>query len=339
MTTALTEQESKIIAYPTWYITPQPGGDEVVLFKSGNTPPVRMPEEFRWFLDKAIVAIEVATSKEGYDLKGFAIDVGTLRARCQESEGANGTSTFALRIASDTAPAFDSIGLPQYIQDALMNPDMQRKGGLITIFGSQGSGKTSTAYATIVEYLKRFGGSAYSIEDPVEFDIQGWHGDKGGYFTQSDCTRIGYARAVENSLRFARSILFIGEIRDSKAAAEMLRISIGGQLVITTMHAKDHQSACQRLVSLAQDGGEPQARSLLSNALQLSIRQELSRGVLQASMLEAATHHDVKQAIEKGDYAAFANAIERQKVEHTRNGSAAPSVLMLGQKPGFGGGR
>jgi twitching motility protein PilT len=325
--TELTDKERQIIDFPTWYITPRPEGDEVVLFQSGNTPPVRMPEEYRWFLEKAVAEIEVATSKEGYDLKGFAINVGNLRARCQESEGANGVSTFALRIASDTAPTFESIGLPKYIQDALMNQDMQRKGGLITIFGSQGSGKTFTAYATIIEYLKRFGGSAYSIEDPVEFDIQGWHGEKGGYFTQSDCTRIGYARAVENSLRFARSILFIGEIRDSKAAAEMLRISIGGQLVITTMHAKDHQSACQRLVSLAQDGGEPQARNLLSNALQLSIRQELNRGVLQANMLQAANHNDVKEAIEKGNYAAFANALERQKSEYARSGTEVSSAV------------
>jgi twitching motility protein PilT len=337
MSSALTDDEQKIIQYPTWYITPKPGGDEVVLFKSSNTPPVKMPGELSWFLDLAILEIEKAIERSDYDLHGFAIDVGNLRARCQESQGANGVSTFALRIATDVAPIFSSIGLPDYIQDALMNPDMQRKGGLISVFGAQGTGKTSTVYATVIEYLKRFGGSAYTIEDPIEYDVQGWHGEKGGYLTQSDCTKIGYARAVENSLRFARSILFIGEIRDPRAAAEMLRISIGGQLVIATMHAKDHVSMCQRLISLAQEGGEPQAKSLLANSLQLSIRQELNGGKLQASMLEAATHNDVKTAIEKGDYTAFANAEDKQKTARSRTGQA-PSVssLLSQQRPSFG---
>lgn len=316
------QNENEILAFPTWHITPKPNGViDVALFKGGTHPPTRMPESFKWFLDAVIEQIEKFTHSDDYRpgmpnyLKSFAVDVGRIRARCQESIGARGASTFAMRLSSDAVPRFEDIGLPDYIRSALLNPDMQRKGGLVTIFGAQGSGKTWTAYATLVEYLKKFGGSGYTIEDPIEFDIAGWIGDEGGYITQSDCTKIGYARAVENSLRFARSILFIGEIRDSKAAAEMLRISVGGQLVITTMHAKDHPSMCQRIISLAQDGGEPQASSLLANSLQLSIKQEINQGVLQASMLQAAGYNDVRMSIEKGDYSAFSQAMERQRAE------------------------
>lgn len=291
----------------------------MALFKGGSHPPIRMPEKFSWFLDRAISEIESYIHSDEYKvgspnyLKGFAIDVGSIRARCQESIGNRGQSSFALRLSSDEAPEFDNLGLPSAIQEALMNPDMQRKGGLISIFGAQNCGKTWTAYAALIAYLKRYGGSGYTIEDPIEFDIAGWVGEKGGYITQSDCTKIGYARAVENSLRFPRSILFIGEIRDPKAAAEMLRISVGGQLVIVTSHAKNHQSMCQRIISMAHEGGEQQASSLLANSLQLSIRQEITNGVLQASMLQA--HNDVRMAIEKGDYTAFAHAAERQAME------------------------
>lgn len=323
----LTAAEQAIIKYPTWYIVQKGEKPEVVLFESVNKPPVRMPDEFQWFLDAAIEGIGRVIEQGDYDMKGFAINIGNLRARCQESEGADGSATFGLRIAKDDVRPFDKLGLSQEIMDAIMNPDMQRTGGLIPIFGSQGCGKTSTAYSVLIEYLNRFGGSAYTIEDPIECSIQGWHGDKGGYLTQSDCTRIGYGRAVENSLRFARSILFVGEIREPKAAAEMLRISIGGQLVITTMHAKDHISMCQRLISLAHDGGEPQARSLLANALQLSIRQEIKHDVLQASMLEAANHNDVKSAIEKADYLALQAAVEKQTAmrEKGRAGMGSPA--------------
>lgn len=324
MTSQTTDAEKKILEYPTWHITPRLDDSiDVALFKGGNHPPQKMPGEFDWFLQKVVSEIDRYTKLPDYHpgspdyLKSFAIQIGNLRGRCQESIGARGVSTFAIRLASDHAPDFNEIGIPEYIREALMNPDMQRKGGLITVFGAQGSGKTWTAYATIIEYLKRFGGSGYTIEDPIEFDIAGWIGDKGGYLTQSDCTKIGYARAVENSLRFARSILFVGEIRDSKAAAEMLRISIGGQLVLTTMHAKDHQSMCQRIVSLAQDGGEPQAKNLLANALQLSIGQQINQGVLQATMLCASGHNDVRMAIEKGDYTAFAQALDRQRSEQS----------------------
>lgn len=331
---AATESEKQILAFPTWHITPGLGDRvDVALFKGGNHPPQRMPAEFKWFLDKVIVEIDTYTKSPEYQpgqpeyLKSFSVEVGNIRARCQESIGARGISTFALRLASDIAPMFKDIGLPQFIIESLMNPDMQRRGGLVTIFGAQGSGKTWTAYATLLEYLTQFGGSGYTIEDPIEFDVAGWVGEKGGYLTQSDCTKIGYAKAVENSLRFARSILFVGEIRDSKAAAEMLRISVGGQLVVTTVHAKDHQSMCQRVISLAQDGGEPQAKSLLANSLQLSIGQQINQGVLQATMLQAAGHQDVRAAIEKGDYAAFTTALERQRAERS-----ATSGNRLGQR-------
>lgn len=322
----LTDAEREVLEFPTWHITPGgdiSGGIDVALFRGGNHPPVKMPERLRWFLDAAIEEIEKHIRLDEYRpggslyLKSFSIRVGNIRARCQESIGANRISTFALRLTSNRPPAFSELGLPDYIQTALLNPDMHRRGGLVTIFGPQGSGKTWTAYATLIEYLKTFGGSGYTIEDPIEFDIRGWIGDKGGYLVQSDCTEIGYSQAVINSLRFARSILFIGEIRDSVAAAEMLRIAVSGQLVLTTMHAKDHQSMCQRLISLAQDGGEPQAKNLLANALQLSVGQQLNHGVLQASMLHVSGHSDVRAAIEKGDYTAFANALERQRAERS----------------------
>lgn len=318
---------SEVLKYSTWHITVYGDDDiDVALFAGLGGQPVKMPDsdEFKSFLNKALEAIAAHVRQEEYRpggvlyLKGFSIKIDGILARCQESIGFNGVSTYALRLTTGNAPRLDDLGMPQYIRDAALNPEWINRGGLITIFGAQGSGKTWSAYALLLEYLTHHGGSGFTIEDPIEFNVQGWIGEKG-YLTQTDCTSIGYHAAIVNSLRFARSVLLIGEIRDSYTAAEMLRIALGGQLVITTVHAKDHVSVCQRIVALAQEGGEPQAAQLLANSLLLSIGQRINQGVLQASMLIAAGQPDVRQAIVTGDYTPFVHALERQRAKRDSN--------------------
>ena len=65
--------------------------------------------------------------------------------------------------------------LPPRVAELLLSPRLLA-GGLVYVTGAAGSGKTTTASATVVSRLHRFGGVAYTIEDPPELPLNGWHG-------------------------------------------------------------------------------------------------------------------------------------------------------------------
>jgi len=212
---------------------------------------------------------------------------------------------------------------PEHIDAILMKPDLQREGGLIVISGSTGSGKTTLVYSTIIERLKRYGGYCLAIEDPTEMpSAYGPHIREGtgkkGFLAQIDASaRGGYEYAIMDGLRSIpitenRPIVFIGEIRDGKTAAEMLRFSISGNLVFTTVHAENHDAMCQRIVSLAQNGGEPDARGLLQRSLVGSINQRMTpdRKVLYSSL---NINQKIRQAIANNNYAEFSSELKQQQ--------------------------
>jgi len=96
----------------------------------------------------------------------------------------------------------------------------------------------------LVSRLLRYGGFAYTIEDPPEIiALNGRHGN--GYCTQ---TRVydgasGWEDSIKEILRSqpvgTSLMLFIGEIRSAEAARMAIRAASNGFLVITTSFATD----------------------------------------------------------------------------------------------------
>lgn len=271
----------------------------------------------------------------------FELPDSSLQWRCQEIR----SDLYALRSTRTKPPEFGKeVKLPDYIEGQLLNEGHQKKGGLIILSGIPGSGKTWTAIAMIKRMLELYGGYCLTIEDPIEIKMEGMHGNKSGLIEQMDASKIGYQRAITNSLRCfpanMRAMLFLGEIRDPNSAAEVLRISMGGHLVITTMHADSHASACQRLVSLAQDGGEPDAKRLLSTSLRVLINQRLEGGRLQASMLiNPDGGPQVRDMIARGDYSQFGTVIQQQNkagmISNQQQSVARPGTLPPAPRPSF----
>lgn len=185
---------------------------------------------------------------------------------------------YAARRISEVIPTFESLKIPMSFRKLLSSAEYNSSGGLILFCGQTGSGKTSSAVATIEDRLVRHGGFCLSVEDPPEYPIRGFHGEKG-YCEQMDATDIGYEEALARSLRCfpskTNSILFFGEIRNKASAAELLRIAIDGQLVVATIHAKDIATCVQRLLTMAGSDGEGEARYLLAASLKIVIHQSL----------------------------------------------------------------
>lgn len=144
---------------------------------------------------------------------------------------------------------------------------LKNSSGLIMIVGPTGSGKTSTLY-TMIEELKSETVNMISLEDPVEFQIEG--------VTQvaiNEKIGLSFASALRSCLRQDPDIISIGEIRDGETASIALRAAMTGHLVLTTVHTEDAVSAIDRLRDL---GVEPY---LIGGSLRGVVSQRLVRKI------------------------------------------------------------
>lgn len=144
---------------------------------------------------------------------------------------------------------------------------LKNSSGLIMIVGPTGSGKTSTLY-TMIEELKSETVNMISLEEPVEFQIEG--------VTQvaiNEKIGLTFASALRSCLRQDPDIISIGEIRDGETASIALRAAMTGHLVLTTVHTEDAVSAIDRLRDL---GVEPY---LIGGSLRGIVSQRLVRKI------------------------------------------------------------
>jgi general secretion pathway protein E len=139
--------------------------------------------------------------------------------------------------------------------------------GILLVTGPTGSGKTTTLYAALSR-LDRSGRNMMTVEDPIEYDLDG--------IAQTQVNpRIGldFARTLRSILRQDPDIIMIGEIRDLETAQIAVQASLTGHLVLATLHTNDAAGAVTRLIDM---GIEP---FLLSSSLLGVMAQRLVRRI------------------------------------------------------------
>lgn len=139
--------------------------------------------------------------------------------------------------------------------------------GIILISGPTGSGKSTTLYA-MLSALDKQTKNVLSLEDPVEYDIQG--------VSQSQMRpEIGYtfAAGLRAALRQDPDIIMVGEIRDKETAQLAIQAALTGHLVLSTIHTNNSIGVIPRLIDM---GVDPY---LIAPTLKLAIAQRLARRV------------------------------------------------------------
>jgi type IV pilus assembly protein PilB len=137
--------------------------------------------------------------------------------------------------------------------------------GCIVACGPTGAGKTTTLYAAL-EHLNTDGRVITTIEDPVEYEIEGVSQ------VQTNSKRgLTFARGLRTILRSDPDVLLVGEIRDDETAEIAVQAAMTGHLVFTTLHTQTAASAFARL----QDMGV--APFMLANAINSIVSQRLVR--------------------------------------------------------------
>lgn len=202
----------------------------------------------------------------------FRVEVMHLRATCiQDVEG---NAVFVLRHFK-AIPDIQSIGLDSKVIEWLMDP---RRQGLIVIAGQQASGKTSSAASILRERLRRLGGIATAVEDPVETDLNGMHGAGRCLQFPASAAEGGYPAQIALALRTGSLQTLIGEVREAEAAAQVVHASINGHLVLTTLHAGSITQAIERLCALASPKLDNNAYAIVAEGLSAVIWQEILTG-------------------------------------------------------------
>lgn len=139
--------------------------------------------------------------------------------------------------------------------------------GMVLVTGPTGSGKSTTLY-TLLNELNREPYNITTIEDPVEYTMQGIN-----QIQVNTAAGMTFASGLRSILRQDPDIVMVGEIRDSETAEIAIRAAITGHLVMSTLHTNDAVSTISRLTDM---GIEPY---LLSSSLVAVISQRLLRRI------------------------------------------------------------
>ena len=164
---------------------------------------------------------------------------------------------------------------------------IERPYGLILATGPTGCGKTTTLYA-ILQVLNKEGVNIVTLEDPVEYFIEG--------INQSQVRpEIGYDFAVglRHIVRQDPDIIMVGEIRDQETASLATHAALTGHIVLSTLHTSNAIGVIPRLIDL---GIQPY---LIPPTLSIAIAQRLVRKLCDNCKKRVLAKKEVKDLILK----------------------------------------
>ncbi|MDP7291225.1 MAG: ATPase, T2SS/T4P/T4SS family [Verrucomicrobiota bacterium] len=160
----------------------------------------------------------------------------------------------------------DALGFPDdmltMIREIARTPN-----GIFIVTGPTGCGKTTTLYSTLHE-VNSIGDKILSVEDPVEFDIDGIM-----QVPVREAIGMTFAAGLRAFLRQDPDIIMVGEMRDLETAQISIQASLTGHLVLSTLHTNDAAGAVTRLLDM---GVEP---FLISSTLLCVLAQRLIRTI------------------------------------------------------------
>lgn len=151
------------------------------------------------------------------------------------------------------------------VEDAARSPF-----GMILASGPTGSGKTTTLYA-IAKLLNNPGINITTIEDPVEYKIEGVN-----HIQVNNAVNLTFSQGLKSIVRQDPDIILVGEIRDDETANIAVNAALTGHLLLSTLHANDAATSIPRLLEM---GVEP---FLIASTVEIIIAQRLVRKICES---------------------------------------------------------
>jgi twitching motility protein PilT len=227
-----------------------------------------LPDQFR--AESKKIAIEL---RENLDNPDSSYEYDGMRFRQSYQHLANGEEWVILRRINSKVPTLEELNFAPHICDHLRR--LGQRDGLILISGPTGHGKTTTSFALLADYLKRYGGVGITVEDPVEYMLDGQVGDYGYCYQVQVDRDEDWATPLKRALRWTPRYLLVGEVRSPRAAEQILRAATTGHLVLTTIHAGSVEESFMGLMHLAEQAIGHDASYMLAQGLTAAWNQTL----------------------------------------------------------------
>ena len=207
---------------------------------------------------------------EAFDKSGdvdFAIQFEGQRFRANGYKMLQGYA-MVLRVIVSEVPHIDMLGLPKAVHEVLTE-----KSGLVLVTGQTGSGKSTSLAAMIDKINRERNENIITVEDPVEFV----HQSQRSIITQREVGphTKSFGSALKGALRQDPDIILMGELRDYETVSMAMTAAETGHLVFGTLHTNGAPETINRIIDVYPAEEQPQARSQLSQSLQLVMTQQL----------------------------------------------------------------
>jgi type IV pilus assembly protein PilB len=173
---------------------------------------------------------------------------------------------------------------------------IKRPYGMILATGPTGSGKTTSLYA-ILKRLNTKEVSIITVEDPIEYSIQGID-----QVQVNARTGLTFAQGLRFILRQDPNIIMVGEIRDGETASIAVNAAMTGHLVLSTLHTNDSATTLPRLLDM---GIEP---FLITSTINIAIGQRLVRTICTECKVEKELTPTEKESLKDTIPAELLNA-------------------------------
>jgi twitching motility protein PilU len=244
----------------------------------------------------------------GFPLAG----VGRFRLSAMRQRG---SVAAVIRFIANEVPPLSSLSVPPILAELIME-----KRGLLLMVGATGMGK-STSLASMIDHRnENASGHILTIEDPIEFLFKNKRSVVNQREIGSDTASLEVA--LQNALRQAPDVILIGEIRDRETMSAAIAYSQSGHLCLATMHANNSYQALNRILSFYPVEVRQSMLGDLSSALKAIVSQRLLRTTTggRTPAVEVMLNTKlVSELIEKGDFSAVKEALEKSMAEGSQN--------------------
>ncbi len=267
-------QKLRDLPFMDLYVRIDEGGKGMARFRSpgrdySNNWSRPLPDSYR--IECQIIAEDI---RKNIDNPDSSYQFDGIRFRLSYQRLANGQEWVILRRINSRVPTLEELSLAPQIIEYLRK--LGQRDGLILISGPTGHGKTTTSFALFADFMRRYGGVGISVEDPVEYNLDGPVGDYGYCYQVQVDKDEDWATPLKRALRWTPRYLLVGEVRSPRAAEQILRAATTGHLVITTIHAGSVEESMMGLMHLAEQSIGHASNYMLAQGLTAAWHQTLN---------------------------------------------------------------